>query len=156
MWNYFSKFLTAFCYGAGFILAIVCVMYVVNQYSNSSLQVANGSTTKNNYLEDIEIYNISKLSNFTNYSNEGRREEFIFTGELKNKSPKHSYEKLMVEIDIYDAENKFIFKCGGWNGTGIIVRALETTTFQKTCHRMPAEIATKYSSHKVLLKQPNF
>lgn len=156
MWHYFSKFLTAFCYGAGFILAIVCVLYALNQYSNSSLQSANSSTSEYNTLEDIEVYNISKLSNFTNYSNEGRKEEFIFTGELKNKSQENSYEKLMIEIDIYDADNKFIFKCGGWNGTGIILRALETTTFQRTCHRMPAEIATKYSSHKVLIKQHGF
>jgi hypothetical protein len=152
MWNYFSKFLTAFCYGAGFILAIVCVLYAMKQYSNSSVQSASSSTSKYNALEDIEVYNISKLSNFTNYSNEGRKEEFIFTGELKNKSQENSYEKLRIEIDIYDADNKFIFKCGGWNGTGIILRALETTTFQETCYRMPAEIATRYSSHKVLIK----
>lgn len=165
MWNYFSKFLAAFSYASGFILAIVCAVYVVIQYSNSSVKLSSHdasssslSTSKNkkNYSKDIEVKHLAKLSNFTNYADEGMREEFIFTGELFNSSDDKNYEKIMVEIDLYDAENKFIFKCGGWDGVGLIIRPQETKTFQKHCYRMPVEITTKYSNHKVVVKQRNF
>jgi len=117
--------------------------------------VGSSSKSKSHNLESIEIENVSRLSNFVNYGGDGRKEEFIFTGELKNNSSEDSYRKLLVEVDLYDSESKFIFKCGGWDGSGFTLMPKETTTFQKTCHNMPREIATKYNSHKVVIQQRN-
>ena len=160
MWNYLSKFISAFCYGAGFMLAVICAIYAVNQYSESSIQLTSNESqnkkTENNLSNDIELKNISKFSNFKNYFNEGRKEEFIFTGEIVNNSQKNSYNRLSVEIDLYDAEGKFIYKCGGWNGSGVSINPQQTETFKKHCHQMPTEIAERYSSHKVRVKQRKF
>ena len=154
---FFKKFVSAFSYGSGFVLAIVCAVYAVNQFSTNSLQVASNvgadSKSSRDNLEAIEVINISKLSNFTNYASEGRKEEFIFTGELKNNSNDLIFEKLVVEIDLYDSENKFIYKCGGWDGSGKKVMPQMTITFQKICHNMPTEIAKRYDSHRVVVQQ---
>jgi hypothetical protein len=159
MGAFINKFISAFSYGAGFMLAVVCAIYAVNQYSNSSVQVASSgkssSKPNNNNLELIELNNISKLSNFVNYG-AGNQEQFIFTGEITNSSSDEGFEKLIVEVDLYNSDDKFIFKCGGWDGSGINLVPQETVTFQNTCHNMPAEIATKYHSHKALVKQRKF
>lgn len=160
MWNYLSKFISAFCYGSGFMLAVICAFYAVNQYSNSSIQLSSNESSKNktenNFSSDIELKNISKLSNFTNYSNEGRKEEYIFTGEVVNNSQKNSYDKLSIEVDLYDVKGRFIFKCDGWDGSGMSINPQQTETFKKQCHRMPAEISERYSSHKLKVKQRRF
>ena len=160
MGEFLKKFISAFSYGSGFIMAIVCAVYAANQFLNSGVQMASNvsmnSKSNSDNLEAIEVKNISKLSNFTNYESEGRKEEFIFTGEVKNNSSELSFEKLLIEIDMYDSENKFIYKCGGWNGSGIKIMPQETATFQNTCHNMPIEIAKKYASHKVLVTQRKF
>ncbi len=157
MWEFLKKFISAFSYGSGFMLAVFCAFFAVNQYSNRSVQTTSNISaslqSNKSDLEKIEIKHISKLSNFVNYTGEGRKEQFIFTGELKNNSNEESYEMLTVEIDLYDSENKFIFKCGGWDGSGITLMLQATTTFQKICHSMPAEIATRYHSHKAVIKQ---
>ena len=78
------------------MLAIICAFYALDQYSKSGVTITSNATSisgvenhqrkaDNNFLNDIVVENISKLSNYTNYSNEGRREEYIFTGELVNK-----------------------------------------------------------------------
>ena len=157
--NYLKKFLSAFCYGSGFVLSIICAFFAVNQLTSPEDYDSN-SSYKNvdpekeiKSLNSIEVINTSKLSNFTNYTNVGRREEFIFTGELKNNSGENSFEKILVEVDLYDKEGKFIFKCGGWNGEGIKIKPNETVTFQKFCHSMPPEIATNYGSFKTKITQ---
>ena len=61
-----------------------------------------------------------------------------------------------MEIDLYDAEGKYIYKCDGWNGIGIQLNPQQTETFKKHCHNMPSEIIEKYNSHKVKVKQRRY
>ncbi len=157
--KYLKKFLSACCYGSGFVLSIFCAFFAVNQltspkdYGPNSSYMSLESKEEIKSLNSIEVINTSKLSNFTNYTNVGRREEFIFTGELKNNSSENSFEKISVEVDLYDKQGKFIFKCGGWDGEGIKIKPNETVTFQKFCHSMPLEIATGYDSFKTKITQ---
>jgi len=153
MWNFLSKFLVGFSYGSGVIMAIVCAVYIISSSNGISIQSAQTYEKNSSYLDDIEINNVSKLSNFTNYVNDGKREEFIFTGEIKNNSNQKSYKKLVVEIDLFDSDGKFIFKCGGWDGIGKEVGPQSIVNFQKTCHQMPEEIVSRYQNHKALIKQ---
>jgi len=124
--NYLKKFLSAFCYGSGFVLSIFCAFFAVNQltspkdYGSNSSYISLESEKEIKSLDYIEVINTSKLSNFTNYTNVGRREEFIFTG---------------------------------WDGEGIKIEPNETVTFQKFCHSMPSEIATNYDSFKTKITQ---
>jgi len=160
MVDFLKKFLSAFSYGAGFILAIVCVVYATSQFTKSGVNVTSSTSssvkTSRDNLSAIEVKDVSKLSNFTNYSGEGRKEVFIFTGQLVNNSSDILFERLMVEVDLYDSEDKFIYKCGGWDGSGLQLPPQSNATFQRTCHNMPSEIASRYKNHKVVVSQRRF
>ncbi len=156
MKNFLLKVASGFSYGAGFILAILCAIYVSTQFQkNQFIQHSQKIVAKkeSQYKDKLKVLNVTKLSSFTNYANEGKRESFIFTGEIVNHSNESDFSKLNVEVDLYDSSGKFIFKCGGWDGTGLAVGRNSTETFQKMCYQMPDEIVSQYNNHKVNIKQ---
>ena len=159
MGAYLSKFLAGFSYGAGFILAVVCAFYVFSQASTKEahvVELGSGLDHSQDYLDNIEVTNVAMATNFTNYANVGPRKEFLFTGELTNLSSDKSYRNLSVEIDLFDSDGGFLFKCGASDGQRVDLQPSAAATFQKMCHSMPPEIADQYNSHKVLVKQPIF
>ena len=157
MASFFSKLISGFSYGAGFILAVACAIFAAREFINGPKVTSSAvNVAQSNGLKDIGVENISKFSSFTNYVSEGRKEEFIFSGKLKNNSPDTGYSHIYVSIDIYDKDGKFVYKCGGWDGVGLSLAAQASETFQKTCHQMPQEVVRNYGDHKVVIRQRQY
>jgi len=106
--------------------------------------------------EDLEVINVEKLDDSTNYANEGKREIFVFTGEIKNNSQDKAYSRLMVQSDLYDENGKFIYKCIAWDGSGIEIKPQGKDTFQIRCHSMPVGISERYYTHKISVKSGRY
>ena len=156
MLNYLSKLLAGFCYGAGFLLSVFCSFYLFKQYTdvtNEPVQMTKYTESRSSGIdEDLEVINVEKLDDSTNYANEGKREIFVFTGEIKNNSQDKAYSRLMVQSDLYDENGKFIYKCTAWDGSGIEIKPQGKDTFQIRCHSMPVGISERYYTHKISVK----